>query len=403
VRVLFLSSGYPPSRGGVQVYTYEVARQLAARAEDLIVVVPKCGGGRMGRDPAFRLVYVPRIGLVREAAMFLVTLWFALRGRADVIFNAVWLPCGAIAMLVSRLVSVPYVVAAHGSELLDRQNAGERLKDAVRRRLGWLRRRVLKSAEAVVAVSDYTRALAVLAGADPTRATAVPNGVDEKRFCMQPPSADLVAAYGLEGKRVILTVARLDYHKGHADVIQALPEVIRQVREAVYLVVGEGPRKRELEELARGLGVDGWIRFAGSVDEGRLVQMYNLADVLVMIPHETEKDVEGFGLVFLEANACGKPVVGGDSGGVGEAIVAGVTGLLVEPGDVDGIARALVTILRDGALAQRLGSSGRRRVEHDFNWASTTTKLWSVLSDCTDVEERLGDPNVRHLRYGGVQ
>jgi phosphatidylinositol alpha-1,6-mannosyltransferase len=216
----------------------------------------------------------------------------------------------------------------------------------------------------------------------------VPNGVDEDRFYEQAKSEELAAACGVLGKRVILTVARLDYHKGHADVIRALPGVIERVGETAYLIVGDGPLRDELKQLARSLGVEEEVVFLGPVDDSRLVELYNLADVFIMISQETEKDVEGFGLVFLEANACGKPVVGGDSGGVAEAIAHKVTGLLVHPGDVEGIACALTDVLSDEGLARRLGSAGRRRVEREYNWASTAAKLWAVFKDVAEVDAR---------------
>lgn len=403
MKVLLLSYGFPPTRGGVEVYTYEVARKLAGWADDLIVVVPRSGtDGRVG-EYDFRLVQVPGVAVIRELAMFFVALWYALRSRADVVVNAVWLPCGVVALPVSRLTGIPYVVVTHGSDLLDRQNAGEGMKDAVRRRLTWLRRIVLRSASAVVSVSNYTRDLAVHAGADPVNAATVPNGVDETRFQVRERSEVLAEAYGLVGGRVLLTVARLDYHKGHADVLHALPLVAARVPNVVYVIVGTGPLRQRLQELARELGVEKRVRFVGAVEETRLVELYNASDVFVLVPHATDKDVEGFGLVFLEANACGLPVVGGDSGGVSEAIVDGVTGILVKPGDVEGIADALVTILHDRDLARRLGVAGRERVEREFNWGATVTRLWEVLKEVTGHDGQSGDRYVRHLWHSRIQ
>jgi phosphatidylinositol alpha-1,6-mannosyltransferase len=403
VKVLLLSYGFPPTRGGVEVYTYEVARQLAGWAEDLIVVVPRSGtDGREG-EYGFRLIQVPGVAVIREFAMFFVALWYALRSRADVVVNAVWLPCGVVALPVSRLAGIPYIVVTHGSDLLDQQNAGEGIKHAVRRRLTWLRRIVLRSASAVVSVSNYTRGLALRAGADPANATTVPNGVDQTRFRVRERSDVLARAYGLTGARVLLTVARLDYHKGHADVLRALPRVAAQVPNVVHVIVGTGPLRQRLEELSRELGVEERVRFVGAVDEARLVDLYNLSDLFVLVPHETEKDVEGFGLVFLEASACGLPVVGGDSGGVREAIVDGVTGILVRPGDVEDVADALVTILRDRDLARRLGVAGRERVEREFNWGSTGARLWGILKEVTGRGHRSGERDVRHLRHSRIQ
>ena len=158
-----------------------------------------------------------------------------------------------------------------------------------------------------------------------------------------------------EGKRVLLTVGRVVPRKGMDTIIRALPSLIETFPDLHYLLVGRGEYRATLEALAAELGVSDHVTFVGSVADGELVEHYRLCDLFVMPNRELPNhDTEGFGLVFLEANACGKPVIGGRAGGVVEAVRDGENGLLVNGDDVADVSRAIASVLGDEALADRL-------------------------------------------------
>ena len=169
--------------------------------------------------------------------------------------------------------------------------------------------------------------------------------------------------------------------KGHRNIVQALPKVLEKVPEAVYLIVGEGTEEDELRQLARHCGVEHQVIFAGSVSPEELPLYYNTGDVFIMTSREIEEegDFEGFGIVFLEANACGKPVIGGNSGGVKDAIVEGETGLLIDPLNPAKIAAALIRLLTEKSLAGRLGKKGRERVEKELSWRTISQRILKEL------------------------
>jgi phosphatidylinositol alpha-1,6-mannosyltransferase len=149
-----------------------------------------------------------------------------------------------------------------------------------------------------------------------------------------------------------------------------------------YLVVGEGPYRDNLDRLAREVGVRDRVVFAGRVDADALPDVYALSDVFVM-PSRVRlaaSDVEGFGLVFLEANACGKPVIGGRTGGIPDAIAEGKTGFLVEPESVADIAGRLGTVLTDRELAAEMGRQGRTRVKAHFSWTDAAARVQELVS-----------------------
>jgi phosphatidylinositol alpha-1,6-mannosyltransferase len=164
-------------------------------------------------------------------------------------------------------------------------------------------------------------------------------------------------------------------------VIRALPRVLRTIPDTTYLIVGDGPCRRDLEKQARELGVAERVVFAGQVCDAELPDYYALSDVFIMASREQAEDctVEGFGIVYLEANACGKPVIGGRSGGVPDAVQDGETGLLVDPHSPEEVARALMNLLTDRTRAARMGKVGRARVVQEFSWSRMAEQIYQVL------------------------
>lgn len=208
-----------------------------------------------------------------------------------------------------------------------------------------LRRRALGRVERVVAVSRYTRdRVAALPGLDPSRLRVLPNSFDEAAFTPGPKPAALLQRYGLRaGQPVLLTVARLDpaeRYKGHAEVLAALPELQRDFPGLRYLIAGQGGYAADLRRQAQALGVAERVIFAGFVPTAELADHYRLADALVM-PSRSE----GFGIVFLEAMACGRPVIAGNADGSTDALDDGRLGVLVDPADRAALVAALRQVL----------------------------------------------------------
>ena len=271
------------------------------------------------------------------------------------------LPFGLIALLLKRVFGIPYLVWAYGNDVLRPQ------------RYPFLRRLlclVLSNADSVVAISQSTKREIVRLGLNPDRIAVIPPAVDTQRFHPQIDGSQVVIRHRLQGKRVILTVARLVERKGIDMVIKAMPKVLEAIPNVVYLVIGIGPYQGKLERLARGLGLEGRVIFVGRVPDEELPYYYNICDLFVLVSRTLadKGEIEGFGIVFLEAGACGKPVIGGRGGGTSEAIEEGVTGLLVDPLDVNEIANAIIRVLQDEELARRLGENGRRRATNQPDW-----------------------------------
>ena len=227
------------------------------------------------------------------------------------------------------------------------------------RKIDRYKHRALQAADAVVVVSRFTRGRALACGVAAQKIHVIHNGVDVERFTPGPRDAAIEARFGLAGKRLLLCLARLDERKGQDMLLRAMPSIRQTVPEAVLLLVGGGTDEARLKGLAGELGLGASAVFAGVAADDEVVAFYRTADVFAMPNRELANgDTEGFGLVFLEAGACGRPVVGGRAGGVPDAVLDGETGLLVDGRSVEEIAAACIRLLGDPTLARSMGERG---------------------------------------------
>ncbi len=180
---------------------------------------------------------------------------------------------------------------------------------------------------------------------------------------------------------MVVCVSRLVARKGQDTLLRAWPEVINKVPDAALLIVGSGPYGADLHRLAERTGLSASVYFTGSVPQAELPAYYAAGDVFSM-PCRTRRgglDVEGLGIVYLEASAAGLPVVGGDSGGAPDAILDGETGYVVGGRDLAALADRLISLLEDPAGAKAMGEKGRAWVERDWNWDVSATRLRALI------------------------
>lgn len=270
---------------------------------------------------------------------------------------------------------IPYGVIVYGTELL--------LLDAKIRRSAFKRRTaagLLGHASVVVAISRWTadlaRAVLEALGRRDLPVEVVPLGTTPSHFRPGIDPTPVRDRYGLDGGGPwLLTVARLEWHKGIDTVIKALPAVRAAHPGARYVVAGVGDRRPHLERLVAERGLGGAVRFLGAVPDAELPALYNVADLYVGASRRHELLVEGFGISLVEASACGLAVVGGRSGGVPDAVREGETGILVDPDDPAAVAAGINGLLADGERRQRLGAAGRRAVETYYNWDRVAADL----------------------------
>lgn len=272
---------------------------------------------------------------------------------------------------------LPVLMYAHGEEI-PRADA----------RWGFYVRDMLRF-DGYIAASRYTRGKLQELGISADRIRVVNSGVDIERFSPGPKPQYLADRYNLRGRRVLMTLARLDLRKGHDQVLRALPEVLQSVPDLCYLIVGAGDELSRLQSMTAELGLADHVVFAGRIEDAEVADHYRLADVYIMPNRSLHADTEGFGIVFLEANACGKPVIGGRAGGVPDAIEDGVSGLLVEGESVLAVQEAIVRLFTDTGLAERLGRNGLERARR-FAWPTQTERLIEGVRDLMLRREAFG-------------
>ena len=285
-------------------------------------------------------------------------------------------PAGYAAAWLHARRGLRFGVLAHGADflLLQAKMRRSRFKR-------WTARRILEGCAVVVANSRWTADLAraVLESlgyhALAADVRVVHLGTTPALFRPGIDPRAVRGRYGLDGGPWLLTVARLDFHKGIDTVIRALPAIRAAVPGARYAVAGFGSRRGALEALVGELGLGDAVRLLGFVPDEDLPALYNAADLFVLASRRHDLLVEGFGISCVEASACGLAVIGTRSGGIPEAVREGETGLLVDPDDPSALAGAAVRLLEDEALRRRLGAGGREAVERYYNWDRVTADL----------------------------
>ncbi len=362
-RYLILAPEYAPSVGGVQRYLAGLAKALGPDAATVLAPGHPEDREHDDRSP----VPVERVagsrGLLWPVAWYRAALRSLARRPATALV-AGHIRLAPVAWALARRTGLPLVCLAYGMDV----TAG---------RFGRLKRSLWRSASRVVAISRFTADRVIEQGVHPSRVALLPPGLDPGEV---PParSGDAAAARrarGLGPGPILLTVSRLaasERYKGHELVFDAVARLGPRFPGLVHVVVGEGDDRPRLEAEALRRGVAGRVRFAGRQSDADLADWYRLADVFVM-PSGVLRDreglkFEGFGIVYLEAAAAGLPVVAARAGGAVDAVVDGATGLLVDPGDPDGRAAALESILSDPPLARTFGRAGRERALRDFLW-----------------------------------
>jgi len=389
-RGLLLTNTFPPRVGGREAYLFQIFTRLTPPT---VVVTPDREGDweAFDRESPLRVVRVqpegPRWfyegGRRRRLSWFAALTGLRWRERVDVIHCGVALPDGMSGWLLKRTLGCPYIVYTYAKEITS---------PLPMKRLYSDRQQTLQEADRVVTISQYTRGELIRLGVDPARIVMVYPGVDAT--CFQPDGEArqrIRARHDLSDRPVLLTVARLIPRKGHDQVIEAMPLILSQVPEAVYLIVGSGPAEEHLRTLAQSRGVAERVIFVGAVSDEDLPAYYNAADLFLMPNREEGGDVEGFGIVFLEANACNKPVIGGRSGGTVDAVADGETGYLVDPYSPEAIAEAAICLLTDPTLARRMGERGRERVQREFSWERAAQQVQKLTAEvATEARSRRG-------------
>jgi phosphatidylinositol alpha-1,6-mannosyltransferase len=377
-RVLLLTNDFPPRRGGIQSYLENLVDELVKTGtHQLTVYAPKWKGcddfDARAHTAGYRVVRHPTSLMLPEPSV----VSRMRRVIADHDIDTVWFGAAAPLALLSPLArdaGVKRVIAStHGHEV------GWSMLPLARTAL----RRIGNDADVVTFISNYTRDRFASAFGPRAALERLSPGVDTARFEPDPVArAKMRARYGLGRRPVVVCVSRLVPRKGQDMLIRALPAIRQRIDGAALVIVGGGPYRSTLDKLVHKYGVDGHVVFTEGVPADELPAHHAMADVFAM-PCRTRGsglDVEGLGIVYLEASATGVPVVAGRSGGAPESVRDGETGLVVNGGDVDAIASAVGDLLADPDRAAAMGEAGRRWVVDSWQWHAKARRLGELIA-----------------------
>lgn len=363
-KTLLITLDFPPMIGGVANYYKNIVDNLPP--ENIRVLTND--GNRLVAGLPIWPKWMPA----------LLNVWKAVRrDKIEVLLVGQILPLGTVAWLLNKLTRTPYIVMTHAMDVTFPQKYP---------RKKWLMKKILHGAHKVTTVSRFTeqQLKSLMVGPDRSKIEVIypcPN-LRIRDFNEQVCSG-IPDKYGKPDAKKILSVGRIVERKGFDAMIEALARMNKDYPNFNYLLVGEGEYKKKLQKMLTQPAYESIankVIFVGKVPDNELACYFKLCDVFAMPSRRlSTDDVEGFGIVYLEANLFGKPVIGGDSGGVRDAVKDGKTGFLVDPTDTGMIADAVLKLLRDPERARRMGQAGQKRVLEEFNWACQTAKLEKLL------------------------
>lgn len=360
MKTLLFTIEYPPQVGGVANY-YEQLVKYWPDSERLAVL--DNAGEKLVNSKLRFFKWRPAFKELSRAVKE--------HGTSHIVVGQL-LPLGTVAWLRAKRLGCTYSVVLHGMDLPFAMRSA---------RKRWLAKRVLHGAEKVICSNSYVAELVKPLLQDITKIAVVNPGIGEMPAIDPLITNSLIAKYALTGKTVIFSISRLVKRKGMDMVIRSLPELFAQDPNLIYVIAGTGPDENYLKGLVSALPADCQSRiiFTGQVTDAEKWSWMSLCRLFVMPARDIEGDFEGFGIVFLEANQMGKPVIAGRSGGSPDAVVSDHNGLLVNPEDTNEIRQAIQTLVLDPAYAEKLGAQGRERALRHFSWNEKARQFYAIL------------------------
>lgn len=369
-RTLVVTNDFPPRPGGIQAFVHALATRQPA-GEILVYAPAWRGATKFDAAQPFPVVRHPGTLMLPGPA---VLRWARDLARAEAC-STVWFgaaaPLGLLAAPLRRAGVERFVASTHGHEV------GWALLPGPRQVL----RRIGSTVDVVTYLGPYTRARLAPALGPRAHLERLPSGVDPALFQPGAGGPELRRRLGLADRPVVVCVSRLVPRKGQDVLLRALPTLRRRCAGTSLLLVGGGPDQPRLHRLAADLGIADAVRFTGSVPWSELPAHYAAGDVFAM-PCRTRHaglEVEGLGIVYLEASATGLPVVAGRSGGAPDAVLDGETGYVVDGRSVQAVADAAARLLLDPPRASAMGAAGRAWVEREWRWDRLAERLRRLL------------------------
>lgn len=398
-KLLLITQYFPPSLGGIQRSNWQIVRNMPA--DHITVLTDNYGvdSSAVSEDASYTLIY-KRLFSHKNTfkTCWLSLFWHSLKAIIQVKPQVIWaseiLPIGLVVYIFSFFFSYSYFMSAHGLDILSIEEKNK--KSLIPRR--WLLTRILKKAAFITVNSEYTRQALLKYGIQREQLPTVypsPNirkdnysGQQLEKIIAQHKTLQKLRKEKNNGTKILLSVGRLVERKGFDKTIEAMQLIKQSVPDSLFVIAGDGPQRNELEKLAVTCKLQDTVLFVGKVSDEVLAGLYEICDVFTMVSRQIDSDVEGFGVVYVEAASFGKPVIGAKSGGITDAVreytgnnLDSANGLLVnDPTNVDEIAESIITLFTDSKLSEHFGKNGINWSKK-FTWEGTAAAVRSWIQN----------------------
>jgi len=370
-KTLVITLEFPPQIGGISSYLDNLTKHLPN--EKIVVLAPKQTGQNIfDENCGYKIIRKKMYWFLwpRWIKLLLLSLLIIKKERIEQIYVHHAIPVGYVACLINKVLKIPYVIFFHGTDL-------EIITTSKLKKIEL--RPIIKNAKKIVVNSEFlkNKLIARMESVEENKIDIIyPCPAD---FFLEkvPPEIidDLKSKLALTGKKVILTVGRIEEGKGYPHIMRVLPEILKKIPNLVWLIIGEGKKESQIVAMVQKNNLQNVVRFLGQVKYKELPKYYQLANLFVLLTHKDDNKEEGWGTVFLEAGASGLPVVAGEVGGVSEVVSDLTTGILVNPYQDIQVINAISELLLKQDYAKEMGEKARTRIKENFIWKKQLKKL----------------------------
>lgn len=345
---------YPPFKGGIANYYENLVKHWPKSEGNDIFVLHNNDNKLINKKLPF-LKWLPSISALKKEVIN--------RQINHVIVGNI-LPLGTVAYYLSKKLNFKYSVIIHGTDI-------EYAKKSWRKKV--LAKKILAKADKIICNSEFTSRLVKELDTNLEDKIIVVNPGVLRETC----NVERGTQIG-EGKIVLFSISRLIKRKGIDSVIEIMPEILKKIPNLVYFIAGIGPDEEYIKKIAADCEQ---IKFLGRISDEEKWAWLKSSDIFVLPTRTEAGNLEGFGIVYLEANLAGKPVIAGNSGGVSDAVIDNVTGLMVDPDNNEEIKNAIIKLAKDKSLREKLGEQGRKRASEEFNWEKQIQKIYLSITN----------------------
>jgi len=375
MKILFLTNDYPPAEGGMETCAYHLSSEFK-KTNDLKIIVANSNITNFNKN---QMVYknvaffrLSRNYLFKFIKLFIILFFYIIHFRPNVIYINTWSPFGLPALIFGKILNINIYITAHGLDIV------EPLKSKFHK---FIMTFVLNNSAKIFCVSNYTKELVLkycsLKNID--NAVVINNGILLSDFYPIDKTKAREKINLPQKKKIILTVARLTPRKGHIAVLETINKLKNEIDEIYYVIVGRGIFEKDIQNYIIENNLQNYVKLAGFIDKNELIYYYNACDVFVMYSTEIIEtgDVEGFGVAYLEANACAKPVIAANKAGACDAVKNNVNGFLAN--NKDELQLLIKNLLTDEALYSQLSKSALTFVKDNFQWSDIAKKYLEYM------------------------